>query len=299
MFKLLAPLALWLATLAFASPLATFAQTPFRLGVINERLDKPDHALEQYEKLHAYLSRKLAEQGVAVGELLIAGDVNEMSNRVALGEVDAVIEGVMPSLAVAQRTQRLEPALIAWRKGQRQYHTVFFVRKDSPVLGLDDLKGRVIAFESSRSTSAYYVPKSELLASGLGLATKESDEASPEAVRYVFAGSELNQAYWVHRGRADAGAFNNGDWDRVPPAIKQDLRIVHTTRPVLRWLLSFHVDVPPHLAEAVSGVLLGANLNAEGAAALEAAARIAKFEPLTPSDRADLAYWAGVLKAIQ
>jgi phosphonate transport system substrate-binding protein len=140
---------------------------------------------------------------------------------------------------------------------------------------------------------------SELLASGLRLATKESDEASPDAVRYVFAGSELNQAYWVHRGRADAGAFNNGDWDRVPPAVKRDLRIIHATRPVLRWLVSYRADLPAHLTEAVASVMLGAHREAEGAAALEAAARIAKFEQLTASDQADLAYWSGVLQTVQ
>ncbi len=284
---------LWL--LGLCIPVQGAAALPFRLGVINELPDKPDHALRQYDRLHTYLERELAAKGIATGRLVIARSINEMANLVANGEVSAVIEGVMPTLVIARRSGGFEPALLAWRKGQRQYHSVFFARRDSGIRSLADLKGRTIAFEAPRSTSAFFVPRATLLAEGIGLAAVDNTAAAPDVVHYLFAGSELNQAYWVHRGRADAGAFNDGDWERVPETIRGDLEIIHRTRPLLRWLVSFTGAVDPAVRAAVIEALFNAEADELGSLALEDAARIKKFERLTDEDRENLAYWSEVL----
>ena len=299
-FRLLAGLLVIAVWIAAAAPAYGSPSTGFRLGVINERTDKPDHALEQYGQLHAYLQSELAPKGVPVGELVIARDINEMANRVARGEVDAVIEGVMPTLSIQRRTGALDLALLTWRKGQRQYHSVFFARNDSAIASLDDLAGKTIAFEAPRSTSAYFVPRAALQAKGLTLSSAETaKKAAPDAVRYLFAGSELNQAYWVHRGRADVGAFNNGDWERVPEGIRRGLRIIHSTRPMLRWVFSFSAELDAQTRDRVSEVLLAAHLDDVGREALKAAAKIAKFEVLTDVDKDGLVYWEEVLSDLE
>lgn len=285
--------------LSTGEPLLAEVDRAFRLGVINERPDKPDHALSQYGPLHAYLTERLAARGIRVDELIIARGIDEMAHRVADGEVDAVIEGVMPTLAIQRRTGSLVPSLLVWRKGQRQYHSVFFVRDDSPITGLHDLPGKTIVFEAPRSTSAYYVPRAALQAQGLTLASVDNREAGPQAIRYLFAGSELNQAYWVHRGRGDVGAFNNGDWDRVPDKIRQELRIIHATRPLLRWLLSYTTELDAGTRHQVTAVLESAHRDEAGRESLKAAARIAKFERLGEADREGLAYWTTTLSDLK
>ncbi len=298
-FRQLARLLLGALWLLVSWPALGNAMAGFRLGVINERPDKPDHALSQYGRLHAYLQAKLALDGIRVDDLVIARDVNEMANRVAEGQVDAVIEGVMPTLSIKRRTNELVPTLVAWRKGQRQYHSVFFVRKADPASTLKDLAGKTIVFESTRSTSAYYVPKAALLAEGLTLASAETTETDPDVVRYLFAGSELNQAYWVHRGRADVGAFNNGDWGGVPEGIRKDLRIIHATRPLLRWVFSFTPHFNSRTRDKVVDVLVSAHRDDVGREALQAASRIAKFELLTGADEEGLAHWSQVLADLE
>ncbi|MBN2885622.1 MAG: phosphate/phosphite/phosphonate ABC transporter substrate-binding protein [Chromatiaceae bacterium] len=267
-----------------------------RLGVVSERPDRPSEALEQYGPLNAYLERRLGDAGVRVADLVVARDLAEMAQRIEAGEVDALIEGVIPTLKLERDTQRIRPSLLVWRKGQRQYHSLFFVRRDSPITGLQDLAGKTIAFESKRSTSAYFVPLFRLRDAGLEVVPAESEAPSPEALRYHFVGSELNQAYWVHDGRADAGAFNDGDWERTPAAIREELRVIARTPPLLRWLVSFSTDLAPEIEQAVSEVLLEMHLNPEGLATLAAAARIVKLEHLTDDDRANLAYWARVFE---
>ena len=115
----------------------------------------------------------------------------------------------------------------------------------------------------------------------------------------MFAGSETNQAYWVQRGRADAGAFNNGDWERVPEIVKQDLRIIYRTKPVLRWLFTFVEGLDEKTQSAVVNVLLSAHEDKAGQLALLAAEQISKFEPLTDDDKVNLAYWSDIFINLQ
>lgn len=201
--------------------------TGFRLGTINGRLEKPDHALRRYGQLHAYVKAKMAEQGLPAGALVIARDIN----------------------------------------------------------GMSDLTGKTIVFEGPGSTSAYSVPKAALQAEGLNLKSIESPStrpgtrpsagpnSGPSAVRYLFAGSELNQADWVHRGRADVGAFNDGDWDRLPNTIKQDLKV----------------------RSKLIEILLSAPTDETGRDALQTAARIARIESLSDADKSGIEYWSTIL----
>jgi len=296
------PLSGWLVlfwTLALCVllwPCVAGADGRVRLGVVSERPDRPSEALEQYGPLNAYLERRLSPAGVQVADLVIARDLAEMARFLDAGEVDVLIEGVIPTLKLERDTQRIRPSLLVWRKGQRQYHSLFFVRRDSPITGLQDLAGRTIAFESKRSTSAYFVPLFMLRDAGLEVVPAASEAPSPGAVRYHFAGSELNQAYWVHDGRADVGAFNDGDWERTPAAIREELRVIARTPPLLRWLVSFSTELDTKTEQAVSEVLLEMHQNADGQAALAAAAHIARLEHLSDDDRANLAYWSRLFK---
>lgn len=277
-----------------------YSDSSFRLAVINERPEKPDYAFNQYGLLHAYLSERLKQHGIEVGPLLVAGSVRELANLIKDDKVDAFLEGVMPTIDIQGRTKKVSPGLLVWRKGQSQYHSVFFVRKDSPITNLEALRDKTIVFESLRSTSAYYVPKATLQAQGLSLVANTSfSEPKAGDIHYLFAGSEINQAYWVLRSRADAGAFNNGDWDRVPEIVKQDLRIIYRSKPILRWLFTFVDGLDQETQSAVIRVLLNAHEDEPGQQALLAAGQIAKFEVLTDEDRANLAYWSDLLINIQ
>lgn len=276
-----------------SSALASAA--PFRLGVINEQPERPILALQQYGPLHAYLDAQLQARGLESAGLVVASSLEEMAARIRAGTVNALIEGVMPTLELQRQGGQLDIRLLLWRKGQRQYQTVFFTRNDSPITRLDELRGKTIVFESHRSTSAYGVPRAVLREAGLRVAPHEgltpADAAEREMVQFVFAKTELNQAYWVHSGRGDAGAINNGDWERLPESIKRDLRIFHVTLPVLRWLLSFVTTTDARTRHAVEEILLSMHRDPEGRAALEAASGITKIELLSAEDRANLMRW--------
>lgn len=173
----------------------------FTLGVINERPTEPDFALAQYSKLRDYLNTHLQEAGIRVAPLAITRDVPEMADQLAAQKVDALIDGVFPTLDIERRIGRLRTTLLVWRKGQREYHTVFFSRSEGPVATLTDLPGRVLVFETHRSTSAHAIPKAYLRQQGFIVVPADQTSPPANAFRYVFAGAELNQAYWVLHGK--------------------------------------------------------------------------------------------------
>ena len=170
-----------------------------------------------------------------------------------------------------------------WKKGVSQYHTVFFVRKDSSIQSIAGLAGRKIAFEDPGSTSSFLVPMAVLHRAGLE-AIELSRPETPvpgNKVGYVFARTEINIPMWVMRGVTDAGALNNLDWidfDRNPNVAWRNLRVFHSTPPFFRSALLARRGLPRELKDKITDMLLGIHETAEGKAILKTYYKVAKFD---------------------
>jgi phosphonate transport system substrate-binding protein len=269
----------------------------FRFGVISERLDDPAFVLAQYSKLLDALSDRLKAAGIRMAPLVIARDLPDMANKLTAQQVDGFLDSVFPTLDLERRTGLMQPALVAWRKGQREYRSVIFSASQGPVATLADLRGRTLVFESPRSTSAHALPKAFLRQQGFTLFPADHAAIPADAIRYVFAGAELNQAYWVLHGKGDAAAFNDGDWERLPPPLRAQLRIIAQTPTLLRMLFSFRRGVSEATQTAIETALVGMHDDPAGSEALLAASNISKFERLTAADNDQLAAWRTLLIA--
>lgn len=112
------------------------------------------------------------------------------------------------------------PLLIREKKGVKEYNSVIFVRKDSPITSMADLKGKVIAFEDPDSTSSYMLPRKILENEGLIL--KKSRKPVPGAVAYYFSKDDDNTVTQVASGkRAHAGGIK-----KSKVAGKSDFRLL-------------------------------------------------------------------------
>jgi phosphonate transport system substrate-binding protein len=285
-----------LSLLPAPGTLARGESAPLRLGVIAEEPNEPDRMLRVFGAMLARLRERLAPSGVDVGDLVIARDLDDLSQRLARGQVELVIETVFPTLVLQERSRRLDPALVVVRRGQHEYRSVFFTKKDGPIRDLADLRGRTLVLQVLRSTSAFALPKAELERAGLAVVPADDLSASRASVRYVLALAEINQAIWVLRGKGDAGAFNEGDWADLPEKIRSQLRIFHETRPIVRGLLSFRSGLDARVRSLAQEALLGLDEDEAGRAALALAAGVTRFERLTPGDRRALRDWATVLR---
>jgi phosphonate transport system substrate-binding protein len=127
---------------------------------------------------------------------------------------------------------------------------------------------------------------------------EEAAAGDRDAVRFVFAGSEENQAYWVAHGRADAAAFNTEDWADLPAKLREELRMVHTTDPILRWLLSFHRKTAPLVRRTVAEELLAMNNGPAGLEILRQARGIRKFERPAAADEEAIARWREIAQRV-
>lgn len=234
--------------------------------------DDPKDSYSRLKPLLDYVVPRMRDVGIEQGRILMARDPRQMASYLRRGQVDWVTQTVGAALLLQQRAEA-EPLLLTERGGVQQYHTVFFVRKDSPIHSLSELRGHTIAFQNSLSTSAFFVPMATLLDHGVRGETLVSPHDRPgrDAVGYVFARTEANIATYVHKRLVDAGAFSNLDWAdpaKVPLTYRHDLRIIDETVDVPRGLEMVRHDLDPRVRQRLREVLLEASSDPKAAQAL-------------------------------
>ncbi len=277
---------------AGAAPKA--AHTELRIGVIST---KPEKRLRDHAPIAQYLAARLDRFGVKTGRVVVVKDIGAMRTLIRQDAVDIILESALTTIEMEK--VGMVPTLLAWRKGVREYHTLFCVQAGSPIRSLSELKGKSIAFEDPHSTSAYAIPMAELKKNGLRPAPADEKRGpGGSAVAYSFAGEALNEAYWVVQGKTDAAAFSNNDWDDLPKKVRAELRIIHETRPILRYVVSFHPHVSGEMKNMLVDILLGMDESAEGLRALESASEIKKVERLTDADLKSLDYVRSLLTVL-
>lgn len=267
--------------------------------VIGRISDDPRRHYEQLQSLLDYVVPRLASVGIREGRVLMARDAQQMASYLRRGRVDWVTETSGMGLNLVDRTGA-RILVLTERDGVSSYHSVIFVRRDSGIRSLADLRGRSIGLQNSSSTSAYLAPAAELLAAGLRMELLLSpiDRPSADSVGYVFAQSENNISTWVHKRLVDAGAYSNLDWSnlhRLPLAYRDDLQVIHETPSYPRALEIVRADLDPRIETALRDVLLASADDVEGREPLLRFFGTSRFIAVDPTTQASLdALRAGV-----
>jgi len=237
--------------------------------VLGRISNDPRRHYDSLQALIGYVVPRMAEVGIRRGRVLMARDPQQMASYLRRGRVDWVTETAATGLLLAERSGG--GVLVGTeRDGVALYRTVIFVRRDSGIGSLEQLRGRSIAFQNPHSTSAYYAPAAAILARGLPLEILLSPKDRPRAdgVGYVFAQSESNITTWVHKRLVDAGAFSDVDWNnlnRLPASFRGDFTILHTTPPFPRGVEVVRPGLAPAVSARLREVLLGAANDPEAA----------------------------------
>jgi phosphonate transport system substrate-binding protein len=265
--------------------------------VLGRVSDNPKAHYDQLKPLLDYVVPRMASVGIRSGRVLMARDLQQMASYMRRGKVDWVTE-TAGNAALLERRAGAHSLLVAERDGATRYHSVFFVRRDSTIQDLDDLRGRSVAFQNPYSTSAYYLPASMLLDAGLRIEPllSPADKAAPDAVGYLFARTELNITTWVHKRLVDAGVVSNLDWanpQRMPPAFARDFRILAKSRDVPRAIILTRGGMQPQVQARLRQVLEEAAQDPDAGEVMRRFIGTSRFVPVAAADRRALDQLAG------
>ncbi len=262
--------------------------------VLGRISDDPKAHYEQLKPLLDYVVPRMADVGIREGRILMAHDAQQMNSYLRRGRVDWVTETAGTAMLL-QNGAGAKPLLITERDGVSRYTTVFFARRDSGIRSLSDLRGRSVAFQNPYSTSAYYVPATELVDQGLKLEIllSPADRPGPGSVGYLFARTELNIATWVHKRLVDVGVLSNLDWNnpqRVPMAFRADLAVIHKTADYPRAVEMVRGDMDPKVEARLRQVLMQAASDPDAREALLRFFKTTRFLPIDAQSRHALQY---------
>ena len=260
--------------------------------VLGRLSDDPKAHYEQLKALLDYVVPRMKDVGIREGRILMAKDAQQMASYLRRGRVDWVTETAGTGVMLQQRASA-KPLLLTERDGTSHYHSVFFARADSGIRSLDDLRGHSVAFQRPLSTSAYFLPATELLQRGntLELLLSPTDRLDSGVVGYVFARSELNIATWVHKRLIDVGVMSNLDWNnprRVPAAFRRDLRVIGETGSVPRAMELVRNDLDPKVEARLRSILCDAARDPQAQEALLGFFRTTRFLPVDAASQRSL-----------
>lgn len=250
----------------------------------------PADDFAEFAPLAAYLAKQLPSDGVDRGRVVVADGIPQMARYLREGKVDLYIDSPFPSMAVS-RAAGSRFLLRRWKRGQSEYHSVIFVREDSGIGRLEDLKGKVIAFEEPFSSSGYFLPKVTLAQKGFTLVPKReaSDPVAPDEVGYVFSYDDEDTMVWVLRRKVAAGATDDQTYVKKAKGSLGSLRVIYRTPSVARQIVSCRSDLPPALVAHVKRILLEMERTAEGRSVLRAFEKTTRFDEIPDPDLASLA----------
>jgi phosphonate transport system substrate-binding protein len=286
--------ALLVLTAAGSAPLRAASPDDPHVLVIGRISDNPKAHYEQLKPLLDYVVPRMADVGIREGRILMAHDAQQMRSYLRRGRVDWVTETAGTAMMLANGAGA-KPLLLTERDGVSRYATVFFARRDSGIGSLADLRGRAVAFQNPYSTSAYYVPATELVDAGLKLEIllSPADRPARDTVGYLFARTEPNITTWVHKRLVDVGVMSNLDWEnpqRVPLAFRSDLKVIHETTDYPRALEMVRGDLDPKVEARLREVLLEAAADPDAREALLQFFKTTRFLPIDPQSRDALQY---------
>lgn len=254
--------------------------------------DDPKTDYEQLKPLLDYIVPRMADVGIRKGRVLMARDIQQMGSYLRRGRVDWVTGSVATGLQLQSRADAI-PLLLSERDGLSHDHTVFFVRRDSAIAGLVDLRGHSVVFKDA-FTPSYFIPAMQVLDQGMSLQRLLSPMDHPDgrSVGYVLGGSDRNITTWVDRGLVDGGAMDQAVLDdphRTPAALRRNFRIIATSAEFPLALEVVRSDLDARVRARLHDVLLAAANDPDAREALLQFSGTTRFLPIDAADAAALA----------
>lgn len=246
--------------------------------------DEAAGMMKRFLPLATYLGQELRAEGFTQGRVVVAQTTAEMATYLRERKVDLHIDSYVRALAL-NRIAGSRPFLRRWKKGVAEYHGVIFVRNDSNIGRLEDLRRRMVAFDEPYSAVGYLLPKMLLINKGLN-PVPVNTRLGPHGVSYTFAGSDENTMQWVLNGEITAGAMDHQRYVKEARARVNEIKILEKTPSVPRHVVGVRGDFPPNLLSRIKEILMRMDRSEGGRKVLQDFEQTVKFDDLTEQNLA-------------
>lgn len=255
------------------------------LGVVFQ--GAPEPVAERFRALAEYTGRKLAPTGEIKSTVVVAPNATQLMKLLEEKRVDFYLESPFPTYLI-NRSGTANLLLRRWKSGMTEYRSNIFARKASRIARLEDLRGKMIAFEDPGSTSGYFLPKLLLFEKGFPVVEKPRIEAKVSAreIGYVFAATDQNVVKLVLQDKVAAGAISNDDYASLDETTKASLLILVESESLPRHLVSVRRALPEPVVKRLKEILLGMHQDDEAQKILRQTDNTTKFDLLPGGEEA-------------
>ena len=249
------------------------------LGIVSEI--PPQQIEEHFRDFARYVARKLSSTSDIEGKVVVAPTALQLAKLLEQKKVDFYLESPYPTYLI-NRQGAAQLLLRRWKSGMAVYHSILFTQRGSGATRLEELRGKMIAFEDPGSTSGYFLPKVLLLRKGFKLSEKSSLQAkvAPKEVGYIFTRSDRKIVDLVLSKQVAAGAISDDDYKTIDEKKRADIAILAETEALPRHLLSIRKDLPAAAANRLKEILLAMGQDEEGRRILAKTDNTTKFDVL-------------------
>jgi len=210
---------------------------------------------ERFSDFAAYLSREI---GVPV-KLRTVGDYAAVIEGQRAGQIHIAYYGPASYARARMIGVKTTPFVIDVAKGGvKGFHSVFYVKADSPYKSLADLKGKNLGLVDPNSTSGNNVPRFVM----------NTMNIKPEAHfgKVVYTGSHVNAVMALNQGTVDVAAnwWNNENDSELQRMVdkgmvkKDDFRIIFKSDQIVNSPMAYLDSLPPELKKKIEEAFLNA-----------------------------------------
>ena len=216
--------------------------------------------MDRYDPLASYISKKL---GIKIKLKVLPRYGNFIDNFVSEGMDGAFFGSFTYALAHARLGVEVLARPVSL-DGASTYYGMIFVRKDSGIKSIQDMKGKRFAFVDKATMAGYLLPRAYFQKHNLNFRT---------FLREVYyTGTHEDAIYDVLNRKADIGAAKNTVYERLAGAdrrITNKLIVLERSPEVPENGLAVRKDLDDAIKKKLKEALLGMNTDTEGITVLK------------------------------
>lgn len=213
---------------------------------------------DEYTPMAEYLAQKLECRS---GRFVSVVDYAGVLAALETGDVDVAYLSPFPYvLATSRMSNKPIPLAMPWVKGSLLYKGIIFVRADSDIRSLEDLRGKTFAFGDVTSTTGYLLPRALLEQRGIF-----------STLKWRNAGNANMVVKAVENKAADAGAAYENVFEvvyREEPEKAKLMRVIAETPAIPNGVYVARGDLPSDTIAKLKEAFLAMNTDPVGRAAM-------------------------------